>query len=553
MPKLRRIALCTIAAAALSVTACGEEFLASNPRTVSVAPAAGFPGTLPHTDTSTLQVRVIDQSQKPLADATVRWFSSDSGIVQVVQDTAPTGSSFAEIAAAGLRARAIGRKRGTATISVVLSGGTGTADTTGYRTSITVLERWTTVSAGQRSTCAINIDGEVFCWGQDAGLLGNGSFWGSSVPLRALLPSDVSFSEVSVGNSAACAVITGRIAFCWGPNFYGEVGDGTLNPHFTPTVGGRGALFQNLSVGNYQACGFMRLNELESGNMLRCWGRSDMGQLGEGPDTASSVDCAIYTVSGHPIPQAKCVLGPPPPYDRFGINIFPLSLSAGGTHTCAISQTQSAYCWGLAESGQIGSTAVGESCDVFGYPPLNCFTTPTMVEGLPAVSSISAGWISGVHLGHSCAIAMDNQAFCWGSNTSGELGTDYADAVKCDDSGYLVPCARTAVPVKSATGFSQIGAGGLHTCAISELDSLVYCWGDDSRGQLGDGSQGGSRWQPGQVANSSLRFVLLSVGGYHTCGITAPDGALYCWGEGQALGMPGTYLSTPSRVPEPGP
>ncbi len=117
---------------------------------------------------------------------------------------------------------------------------------------------------------------------------------------------------------------------------------------------------------------------------------------------------------------------------------------------------------------------------------------------------------------HSCALAADGAAYCWGLNNSGELG---------NGSGQ-----NSAVPVAVAGGraFTQIVAGNGHTCALA-ADRRAWCWGYGLSGAVGDGSRVFSRPTPVAVAGGHT-FASLTAGGTHTCGLT-PDGAALCWGE----------------------
>ena len=142
---------------------------------------------------------------------------------------------------------------------------------------------------------------------------------------------------------------------------------------------------------------------------------------------------------------------------------------------------------------------------------------------------------------HSCGVATDGKAWCWGSNDKGQLGT-----------GTVTPSAGSAVPVAVAGGllFRHVSAGYEHTCGLT-TDDIVYCWGFNYWGQLGDGTMGedhATRGAPAAVAGSR-RFRLVRAGWSHTCAITTSADA-YCWGEnlyGQA-GDGGTALGRPRPV-----
>ena len=133
---------------------------------------------------------------------------------------------------------------------------------------------------------------------------------------------------------------------------------------------------------------------------------------------------------------------------------------------------------------------------------------------------------------HSCAIDNDDAMWCWGDNSFGQLGNPTVTG-------------STANPVRVAGGmvFSTITAGGLHTCGLT-AQGEAYCWGDNAVGQIGDGTT----TQAGipVAVTGGLTFQSLSAGNYHTCGITT-EGVGYCWGSGP-LGVAGV---TTSLVPIP--
>ncbi len=173
-------------------------------------------------------------------------------------------------------------------------------------------------------------------------------------------------------------------------------------------------------------------------------------------------------------------------------------LSSGSTHTCALTTDQLAYCWGSNFRGMLGiGTDEGHA------------TTPRPVAGTRQYRLITAGEF------HSCAIATNYRAFCWGDNWIGQLG---------DGSQ-----TTTAAPVAVTGGlrFRQIALGYSFTCGLTESDQRVYCWGYNHVGQLGDGTMA-SRPTPAPVFGAR-KFRQVTAGKYHACALTTTNDA-YCWG-----------------------
>ena len=206
---------------------------------------------------------------------------------------------------------------------------------------------------------------------------------------------------------------------------------------------------------------------------------------------------------------------------RLQVEPFFTKVEAGTSFTCALAHSGDAYCWGRFDYGRLGIGPGGEDAH-----------TPVLVSGGSKWTDISAG------LAHTCGITVDGDAYCWGEGAFGRLG----DGTE----------VRRFVPTKVATNlkFSSISAGNTHTCAIAE-DRTAWCWGSNEYGKLGNGDETfRSSPVPVQV-DFGGRFRQVVAGDDHTCGLTTGN-LVYCWGNddwGQ-LGDwdPGGSSAVPARA-----
>src|SRR5207248_675673 len=138
---------------------------------------------------------------------------------------------------------------------------------------------------------------------------------------------------------------------------------------------------------------------------------------------------------------------------------------------------------------------------------------------------------------HTCALARDGSAYCWGDNEDGQLG---------DGSTNDSP-----VPARVSGGhvFTALTTGGLHTCGL--VDGVAYCWGGNFYGQLGDGDTAESHL-PVAVAGGH-GFAAISAGATHTCAVTLTSVG-YCWGSdrygqvGDGSGVDAMPMTSPAPV-----
>src|ERR1019366_8394676 len=190
------------------------------------------------------------------------------------------------------------------------------------------------------------------------------------------------------------------------------------------------------------------------------------------------------------------------------------SVGAGDLYSCLATASNSLYCWGNNDAGQLGNGLASGAL------------TPVAITSSPFFfSSVTTGFA------HACALTPDGTPYCWGDNTSGELGNGTT--------------TRSTIPVAVAGDLHlvSLSSGFAHTCGVTAA-GVVYCWGDNSFSQLG--VPGPASYSSTPVALAvSLHFASVSAGYDHTCGVSS--GVAYCWGN-NALGQlgTGTFITAPT-------
>jgi alpha-tubulin suppressor-like RCC1 family protein len=192
----------------------------------------------------------------------------------------------------------------------------------------------TAIAAGEGRTCALTDAGSVKCWGFRG--LGDGT-----TEMR-LTPVDVvglqsSVMAISIGGGHICALISNGGVKCWGGNFRGQLGDNTTENRLTPVdVLGLQSGITAIAAGSLYTCA------LTGSGGVKCWGRSDLGQLGDG---GGGVPCADEEDGD------LCRLAP---VDVIGLQSGISAVAAGQWHTCALTASGGVKCWGQNVDGELG-------------------------------------------------------------------------------------------------------------------------------------------------------------------------------------------------------
>ena len=377
------------------------------------------------------------------------------------------------------------------------------------------------LSAGRAFTCVV-IEGSVYCWGDNSSSqLGDGTTTNRSTMVKVAGVSNV--ASISAGDSHICALITGGTVTCWGSNVSGELGVSSGSGPATVT-GLTDATA--VTVGKNFSCA------ISTSQGVVCWGKNSGGQLGRGATTPTS-DSSPATVTGLTAGVASQVAA--------GLSHSCAVIASGGGVKCwgtAESDTP-----GVAIDDRstqdiaygISGTNVSGLGDgrVFSYgsEPVEISTTPVTVKTNSSTSLESVVGIS-VGVGSACGIVSSGAAYCWGNNNDGRVGNN---RITNNRTGYAGARPLYAEIVQDASanaliGVKAISINGKHGCAVTATAG-VACWGSRTYGELGDTFSGVNAVPYYTSVSGVANAVAVSAGELHTCALTSTS-AVYCWGQG---------------------
>ena len=278
------------------------------------------------------------------------------------------------------------------------------------------------------SICGLTSDGTFWCWGFGGEHLGRGSEPISpAVPMPGEMPSGTVFLEIDgtrmpfeyegFWNCARSALDI----WCWGNNWFGQLGDGTVLGRGVPTrVSGIAAAATSMGVGGGHACAVHA-----NGGRVQCWGNNEDLQLGRTTTNSfSMVPVTVQLTSGSDLLSVA-------------------EVKAGAYHSCARRTGGTVACWGENSSGQLGSGV----------------TTERVVMTVPGLVDVVEMWLG---FAHGCARLQDGTVKCWGDNTAGQLG---------DRSTTSRSAPVTVFGVSNAIQLNE-------SCARTNTGA-VWCWGGD--------------------------------------------------------------------------
>jgi alpha-tubulin suppressor-like RCC1 family protein len=358
--------------------------------------------------------------------------------------------------------------------------------------TVTPTNAFVTIDAGLTHTCALTSAGQSWCWGRNAGgQLGDSSAASTTVPVATFQTGGPTFgSVITAGNSHSCSIDTSSAPWCWGYNGDGRIGDGTFVLRMAPSAVTGGLSFTTISAGGQHSCG------LNSSGQAYCWGSNAYGQIGNNSTSFAYGPTAVQQPVGVTFTQ-----------------IF-----AADKHTCALASSGAAYCWGYGGDGAIGhGSLIGPK-------------VPTAVSGGLTFTAVVTEY------NHSCGLTSGGQAYCWGLNSSSQLG----------DSTTTNRTTPVAVQQPGGLTFASLTTGSSDTCGLNG-SGQAYCWGNNSNGQLGNGTTTATRVPTAVSQPVGVTFTLVSAGAVHTCALDTV-GQTWCFGRNQ-YGQIGDGTTTQRTTP----
>jgi alpha-tubulin suppressor-like RCC1 family protein len=324
------------------------------------------------------------------------------------------------------------------------------------------------LAAGDSHCCATTTSGEARCWGANsAGQVGDGIETDRpDRPTPTLVSGLWKVKSVATGAHHSCAVLEDGSVQCWGSNQWGQASGAAIAKVLSPAAIASLSGVASVSLGQSHSCA------LTASGSVQCWGDNSWGQIGTAASTTGPAQVAL--------PKAVA------------------SIASGAGHVCAVTAEQKLLCWGNNSDGQVA------------WPADNKPAAPKD-PGLSSVTAVSAG------ASFTCALSSDGTVQCWGANTAGQLGGG-------NQSARAAPTV-----VKGLSGIAAIASGCSHSCAIKS-DGTVACWGSNQSGQIGDGATSDIEAEPKAVTGLS-GVEAIAAGCRHTCAVVH-GGKAYCWGDG---------------------
>ncbi|MDH5718124.1 MAG: DUF4215 domain-containing protein, partial [Spirochaetia bacterium] len=373
---------------------------------------------------------------------------------------------------------------------------------------------WNYISAGGFHSMALNSNGEIYAWGYNAyGQLGNGSVSNLLIPTKI---GTAAWVDISCGENFSTGIQSDGTLWAWGRNNYGQLGDNsTVNVTTGPAKIGTLTTWIKVSAGAFHV---IALQSSGGNTTLWSWGNNEYGQLGQN----IAIDAGSACASGN-----NCILSPA---QESTLSNNWQNIDAGGFHNMATQSDGTLWVWGFNGWGILGN-----GTQTHERQPIKPWNNNTW-------NIISAGAY------HSTAILNDGMILLWGWGRDGQLGDG-------DMITWLIPTTvsylnKMIIPGQIGTNntWQSISTGGSHTLAIKS-DGTLWAWGENSSGQLGDGTTI-NRDTPDQIGTDT-NWQFVSAGGSYSGGFSIAiktNGTLWAWGDNWN-GQLGNGTTTDNHTP----
>ncbi len=323
------------------------------------------------------------------------------------------------------------------------------------------------------------------------------------------MTASVRFTQVATGGTHSCGLTSRGTVYCWGYGTNGRLGNGDIANSSTPVAVDVSGVMAGKTIVAIAAGRDFSL-ALDADGKVYAWGLGSSGQLGNNSGAQSTVPVAVTTsgvLSGKTIKK----------------------IAAGAYHALVLDADGKMYAWGLGSSGQLGNNSTATS-----LVPV-AVTSSGAING-KTITAISAG------ASHNTVLDSDGKVYSWGLNTTGQLGNG-------NTTQYGVPVAVVTTGALNGKVITAISAGGTHTLAL-DSNGKVYAWGRNNLGQLGEGS-GATQSSPvavdvtGALAGKTIAHVAT---GENTSFAIDSQGGTYSWGDNSS-GQLGDGTQTQRNVP----
>jgi len=350
----------------------------------------------------------------------------------------------------------------------------GTTTASPAPVAILPAESWKVVRSTSFHVCAVKQDGTLWCWGKNANaqIEAGGE---SRIVVPQKIDDATDWVDVAPGQAHTCALKQDDRVFCWGTRVFGQTAEGVMSLHLLPQQIGVATTWTGVVSFGEGGCALGPAGEAS------CWGNNENGQLGVGDTVSRTTPAAALTA------------------EKF------TTLALGRNHACGINGAGQILCSGRNANGQLAT----------GNTTPSSVLAPILTAGKPYAALTWKVIATGDD--HGCAIANDSSLWCWGLNTTGQLGQTPNPAT--GTLGQVMPA--------DVKNWTNVVAGQFHTCA-TRADGALWCWGRNVEGQIGDGTAQSGPHVPFNLGTGWSNT--LAAGVNHTCAMKL-NGSVWCWGK----------------------